>query len=195
VVLMRDALLTARRESDEIVVTAYRRPTLDRIGSVSVPAPAQNVSGGREFYVGDCGSVLCLHVDLVTTQFIDVSAGSVTPPVKAEVVSWLGDGVFLAFSSDRNRSVREMDVLIVDRTGRIVTEFPHHSLLSWDGSGRRALLSEEGPDRTGFRIIDEQGHQRSIGSVPGTNLTCGARAEILACANAAGELRVWRLPD
>jgi hypothetical protein len=195
VVPMRDALVTARRESNAIVVTAYRRPTLDRIGSVSVPAPAQNVSGSGEFYVGDCGSVLCLHVDLVTTQFIDVSTGSVTPPVKAEVVSRLGDGVFLAFSSDRTQSMREMDVLIVDPAGRIITEFPHHSLLSWDGSGGRALLSEEGPDRTGFRTIDRHGHQRSIGSVPGTNLTCAARAEILACANAAGELRVWRLPD
>jgi hypothetical protein len=160
-----------------------------------VPAPARHVSGNGEFYVGDCGSVLCLHVDLVTTQFIDVSTGSVTPPVKAEVVSRLGDGVFLAFSSDRTQSMRAMDVVIVDPAGRIVAEFPHHSLLSWDGSGGRALLSDEGTDHTGFRIIDEQGHQRSIGSVPGTNLTCGARTEILACANAAGELRVWRLPD
>jgi hypothetical protein len=160
-----------------------------------VPAPAQNVSGSGDFYVGDCGSVLCLHVDLVTTQFIDVSTGSVTPQVKADVVSRLGDGVFLAFSSDRNPSMRETDVLIVDPAGRIIAEFPNRSLLSWDGSGGRALLSEEGPDRTGFRIIDEQGRQRSIGSVPGTGLTCGARAEILVCADAAGKVRVWRLPD
>jgi hypothetical protein len=193
VVLMHDALLTARREPDGIVMTAYRRPSLDRTWSVKVPASAQN-TGSRAgwFYVGDCGSVLCLNVDSAT-QFVDVSTGSLTPPVKAEVVSRLGDGVFLGVASD-NANPRAVGAFVIDPAGRIIADFPQGSLVYWDGGHGRAVLMQEGRDRTGFFILDDQGHQRSIGSVPGIDLTCLARGEILACSDPASKLRVWRLP-
>jgi hypothetical protein len=67
-------------------------------------------------------------------------------------------------------------------------------LVDWSDSDGRVLTTQEGPARTDFRVIDDRGTARPLGSVPGTGLTCHARADILACSDPAGTLRVWRLP-
>jgi hypothetical protein len=76
----------------------------------------------------------------------------------------------------------------------VVTEIHATGAVEWVDRGGRALLSQTGRDRTAFIIVDAQGRPHTIGSVTGTNLTCAARRDILACGNGRGTLRVWRLP-
>jgi hypothetical protein len=194
--LARDAVVIGRRQIADYVLTAYRRPSLTPMWSVHVPAPKEDdtVPFSGMLYLTDCGSVLCVHLDGGTSQLVDLATGSATPRVDAEVHFRLGDGPFIAGTATFGPNPRPGGILLVNQANRVISAFPDDSLIDWADSGGRALIRQTGRDRTGFIVVDDRGRTRSIGSVTGTNLTCGARGDILACGNGRGTLRVWRLP-
>jgi hypothetical protein len=198
--LVGDVLLTAQRGPDGITLTAYRRPSLRRSWSVVVAdfTPMDNQGRGR-LIVSDCGPDACLTIAGASTRVIDLSTGSVSPPIGFEVVLRLGGGVFLAGllspAFGVGGSGPALKGLVVAPDGRTLADLAVVvGLVDWSDSGDRGLVTQEGPNRTGFLLIDGQGNVRSLGSVPGTRLTCHAQADIVACADPGGALRVWRLP-
>jgi len=199
ITLARDLVLTAQRGPDGITVTAYRQPSLDRRWSVVVPDhTAPNDQGDGSLYLSECGPAVCVTVHGVGTWAINPATGSVARPIIFELVGRLGGGVFVASpiraEPRTNRSVRQTNAFIINSDGRTVARLMVADLVDWSDSGDRVLTTEEGQTRTDFRVIDDRGTARPLGSVPGTGLTCHARDDILACSDRAGTLRVWRIP-
>jgi hypothetical protein len=196
---VRDAVITARRDRTAVVMTAYARPALQPMWSVSVPAPDLTVNQFSGYFaVFDCGGVLCLNVDGRTSQLVDVATGSVTRPAEVEVRTRLRGGGFVAAdisaATTISAAVRADNVYLVSPDNHVLTRLPGLRVVPWADSGGQALLTRSGPARTGFAVVDGSGRVRELGSVTGTGLTCSARAAILACSNGAGELRVWAIP-
>jgi hypothetical protein len=192
-------VLTAQRGPDGITVTAYARPSLHRTWSVIVPDhTAIDGQGDGYPYVWECGSDACLTVNGGRSWVINHSTGSVSRPIALQLIERLGDGVFLASpltsQSTSDSPGGPIDGFIVDPDGRTSATLKANALVDWSDSGDRALVALEGPQRTEFRVIDDRGVVRSVGSVPGTRLTCHARMDVLACSDPRGVLRVWQLP-
>jgi hypothetical protein len=199
ITLTRDLVVTAQRGPEGITVTAYRQPSLDRRWSVVVPDhTVANDQGDGSLSLSECGPAACVTVHGVGTWAINATTGSVAKPITFELVGGLGGGVFVASpvraEPRTNRSIRQTTAFIIDSDGRTVARLTVADLVDWSDSGDRVLTTEEGQARTDFRVIDDRGTARPLGNVPGTGLTCHARADILACSDPAGTLRVWRLP-
>jgi hypothetical protein len=197
--LVRDALLTAQRGPDGITITAYRRPSLTRSWSIVVPDnTATNDRGDGSVYVGDCGPDACLIVHGAGFWVINQSTGATTKQIALEPVQRLGDGVFVAASMTAevqwDGTPGRVNGYVVDSGGRTLATVRGPGLVAWSDSGDRGLITREGPQRTEFLVVDARGIVRSLGSVSGTRLACEAHADILACSDRAGGLRVWRLP-
>jgi hypothetical protein len=195
--LFEFGVLTAQPGPNGITVTAYARPSLKRTWSVIVPDVTATDAQG-DGYLWECGSDACLTVNDGSTWVISHSTRSVSGPIALQVIQRLGDGVFLA-SPLNAKSISDspsglIEEFIVDPHGRTTATLKANALVDWFDSGDRALVAQEGPQRTEFRVIDDSGGVRSVGTVPGTQLTCHARADILACSDPRGVLRVWRLP-
>jgi hypothetical protein len=172
---------------------------LDRTWSVVVPDhTAMDDDGDGSLYLSECGPAVCLTVHGAGTWAINPTTGSVANPITFELVGLLGGGVFVGSpvraEPRTNRSIRQTTAFIIDSGGRTVARLMVADVVDWSDSGDRVLTTQEGPARTDFRVIDDRGTAQPLGSVPGTRLTCHARADILACSDPAGTLRVWRLP-
>jgi hypothetical protein len=199
ITLVRDLVVTAQRGPEGVTVTAYRQQSLDRHWSVVVPDhTVPDDQGDGSLFLSECGPAVCLTVYGVGTWAINTATGSVAKPITFELVGRLGGGVFVGSpvraEPRTNRSIRQTSGFIIDSDGRTVARLMVTELVDWSDSGDRVLTTQEGPARTDFRVIDDRGTARPLGSVPGTGLTCHARADILACSDPAGTLRVWRLP-
>jgi outer membrane protein assembly factor BamB len=192
-------VLTAQRGPSGITVTEYARPSLNRAWSVNVADFTPTDSQGNGYlYIAQCGSDACLTVNGGNSWVIDHATGTVSGPITLQLVQRLGDGVFLAIpptaSSISDSPGGAMEGFIVDPDGRTTATLKANAMVDWSDSADRALVAQEGPQRTEFRVVDDSGGVRSVGSVPGTRLICHARADVLACADPRGVLRVWRLP-
>ena len=199
VALFPAMFLTAQRGRQGITLTAYRRPALGPTWSAGVPDSTPiNDQQGPGLYLWQCGPDACMTVNGTSTRVINQSTGSVTPPIPFQVVQRLGGGVFLAglleAEPQPDGTGTRVNAIIIDSAGRTLVTLAVASLVDWADSGDRGLVTQEGPDRTGFRVIDSRGNLDYLGSVSGTGLTCHARADILACSDPGGTLRVWRLP-
>ena len=192
--LVRGALLTAERGPEGITVTAYQRPSLTRSWSAVVPDnTAINDQGDGFVYLWECGPDACLTVHGVGSWVINESTGSVTTGMRLELATRLGDGVFLA-SALHADPVAAGTGFVVAPDGRTLATLAAASLVDWTDNDHRGMVALEGTGRTDFRVVDKRGTVRILGSVPGTRLTCHGQADILACSNPAGALRVWRFP-
>jgi hypothetical protein len=197
-VLTRDAFVTALRGDGIIEVTAYRRPALVRIWSVTVPAPPVEASEYRfrgGIRLTDCGSdIVCLYPDRLAGRIIATPTGDVTPALRYELIHGIGSGLFLASQiEDGNPPTPTRAGYVVDYTGRIIATLPVNNMVPWEDSGA-ILATREGPVGTEFLVIDPQGRERTVDTVPGTGLTCLARDRYLSCSDRIGNLRTWRLP-
>jgi hypothetical protein len=197
-----DTLVSVTRDADLAVVTAYRRDGTR--WSAPVPVPKQNVlDNGPFFYLVDCGPVLCLYVggaDLAAggEVLLDRVTGRQRAKVRYEVFGAVNDRFLLAGPlldpSDSNRPPEVVSILDAS-DGRVIATLEATAMVGWDDGGGRALLAQRGADRTAFVVVDREGNRHPIGSVPGVNLTCAARAEALACSEPRGRVRVWRIPS
>jgi hypothetical protein len=197
-VLTREVLVTAATGGGEVVVTAYRRPTLERIWSVTVAAPAGAAEAGPApggaAGLTDCGSMVgCLYPAFLAGRIIGTPAGSGRPQTRYRLVHGIGQGLFLARSAANPPTTPPYVEYIVDRTGQVRGTLPVRTAVPWSDAGGRTLTVRTGPHRTEFLVADDGGRPRGAGSVPGTNLTCAARGGYLACADPGGRLRVWRI--
>jgi hypothetical protein len=199
VLLTGEALLTALRAEETIVVSAYRRPTLEHMWSVTVPAPIIPESQDYQFRGGiqlnDCGpGYVCLHPDQLTARIIAIGTGRYTDPLPYLVILGMGDGLFVAGrpSDDAPSPVRNGHV--VDHTGRVLATLSDVNLVPWEDSGGRIMVTREGRAGTEFITYGARGGERGLGTVAGTGLSCRARGRFLSCSDRAGALRTWRMP-
>lgn len=199
--LLTGVLVTAVRVGggDTVALTGYERPSLTRIWSTEVSSVVVSEREyARGMWLGACGADVCLHGDDRGAWLIDPTTGTVKGRTALELVNRLGNGVFLARVPDSDPIGREpresLDGIILDASMQVLAPLPVRDQVWWRDSDERALFTRTGPDRTGFLDVDPSGQQRLLGSVPGTDLTCEARGRYLACADAGGTLRVWRLP-
>jgi hypothetical protein len=198
--LVNGAVLTAQRGPGGITVTGYRLPSLARSWSVTIAdfTPITD-QGGGELYLGNCPPDACMEVNGAGFWVINPSTGSVTNAFNFQVFQRLGGGAFLAAPTRPESSVDGMpgrySGLVLGPDGRILSRLGAVTgMVDWSDSGGRAMVTREGPERTDFQVIDDRGHVRTLDSVPGIGLTCHAHGDVLACSNAGGGLRVWRLP-
>ena len=193
--LVHGMLLAAGRGPEGITLTAYNRPSLARTWSVVVPDFTEmNDQGDGFLYPWACGPDVCLTVSGSSTRVINQSTGEVGAPITYDIATRVGAGVFLGTRLHSPGGNEPTEGYVIDQNGRAVDQLGKAGLVDWSESGNRALVMQDGPERTGFLVIDDRGAVRRLGSVPGTRLTCSARADILACSDGGGTLRVWRLP-
>jgi hypothetical protein len=76
----------------------------------------------------------------------------------------------------------------------MVASFPRSAIVPWFDADGRALLTQQGKDRTAFIVVNPHGGSRVLGSVTGTDLHYQARGTLLACVDPTGLLRVWHQP-
>lgn len=189
-----DAVLAMLFGPGGVRVTSYRRPALTERWTMNVPVPSVTAEGGGQTSLVACGSDACLTVAGVGTRIIDMATGAAGPLIDKVMIGRLGDGAFLASPLATTVPDRSRPGYVLDRTGQVLAELGVTGLVSWHNSIDAGLLIQVGRDRTGFIIVDREGQRHSLGSVPGTGLTCRAQDEFLACSDLAGVLRVWRLP-
>jgi hypothetical protein len=116
-----------------------------------------------------------------------------------------GTGILLALTGPSATATQNV-VLVLDAAadgrsassraedGTQLAFYPGSAIQVWDGARGRALLSYEADGRTHFTAVDGRGRLHPLGAVDGTNLTCRARADLLACSAEDHSVRVWRLP-
>lgn len=191
-----DRLVTVQRGPGEVRLTAYRPPAPGPSWSVVLPdltPPDQAEHGG--VYLHECGPDACLTTIGAGTRLIDPATGAVTASIPFDVAGRLGAGVFLASPLPSEGGAGPSHTgLVVRADGRPIATITATALVDWEGSGDRALVAQEGAERTGFLVVDDRGGRHPLGSVPGTGLTCHARGDVLGCSDRAGRLRVWHLP-
>jgi hypothetical protein len=195
--LVRSWLLAAQPGPDGITLTAYRPPSPSRGWSGVVrDLAASTDTGTGGLFLWECGPNACLTANGISTRVIDLSTASVSPPIASLTVQWLG-GVFLASTppgDTRTGGRGAPNGRLIDAAGRTLSQLTITGSVDWSANDDRGLVTQESRTGTEFDVIDEIGHIRSLGSVPGVGLTCHAHANILACSDPGGTLRVWRLP-
>jgi hypothetical protein len=194
--LLSDRLLAAAFGDRDIEVTAYRRGPLTREWSATVPL-AGHVDGYEGwFYLGYCGDVACLHFGGGGTRLVDLFDGTLGPMVPSEVGSLLGGHLLVGVGTGSLQNRGSQQVRIIDPAdGQAIAFLPERAeLVEWSDSGGRLMVSDPGTNRTGFVLVERNGRQRLVGSVPGIGLTCQATVDVLVCGDAGGHLRAWRLP-
>jgi len=204
-VLYDDELVTAEIIKDGLVLTGTPLAPPAQAWSITLPqgATPNGVSGGL-FYAG-CGGLLTAQL-ANATAIIDRHTGAtratipgdlfVVPDVGAAAGSDGGDGtgILLALTGPSATATQNV-VLVLDASdGARLAFYPGAAIQLWDLAGGRALVSFEADKRTHFTALDALGNPHPLGAVEGTDLTCRARADLLACAGLDNSVRVWRLP-
>jgi len=216
-VLYDDELVTAEIVHNGLVLTGTPLASSAQAWTVTLPqgVTPNGVSGGL-FYAG-CGGLITAQL-ANATAVIDRHTGAtraivpgdlyVVPEVGAAApTAGLSDstGILLALTGPSATATQNV-VLVLDAVadghsassraedGTQLAFYPGSAIQPWDGAQGRALLSYEADERTHFTAVDAHGRAHPLGAVDGTNLTCRARADLLACYAQDKSVRVWRLP-
>jgi hypothetical protein len=196
VMVVGDTLVTADRGPTGAVVSAYRPGPFRRLWSVTVPAGDTVSDSTAQFYLRDCGRLVCLHVD-GGNAVLDPDTGVMRAYVGLEVVDEVGSILLAVPTFEQAGTSRERRVvhLLDAADGRELRVLPDTVQVPWAGSGGRALFARAAPGEvTGFVVLTPDGELHRLGGVPGADLSCQARDQILACVDPVGSVRVWRLP-
>ena len=149
------------------------------------------------FNLAACGEMLCFEVGAVGTTLIDPDRGTVGLTMPNRVQGLLGSGLLLATSrifQTGEDCLGCWDVTLVDpRAGPIAT-YSGSVVVPWIEAGGNGLIATEGPAGTGFTVFRPDGTVRPIGAVPGAQIRCSARGDMLVCYG-GNELHAWRLPE
>jgi outer membrane protein assembly factor BamB len=158
----------------------------------SVSAAANNATGGLA-----CGRYVCLYAGGGMVM-VDVATGALvlrTPYIPSRLVG--PDTVLLIDVSDQSN--QETLTLIDLRTGQRTGPLTIDDSIYWPHAGPRLLGQRQvGAQRTLF-VGDASGRFDALGRIAGSSPNpddsqCIADGDTLACADANGHLRVWRLP-
>ena len=194
VILVRDTVATVVPVDRDVLITAYRLPAPDAAWSLRLPVSELAPVDDR-FNLTACGEMLCFEVGAVGTTFIDPGRGTVGLTMPHRVVGRL-DGLLVTTSrifQTGEDCLGCWDVSLVDpRTGPIAT-YPGSVAVPWTESDGHGLIATRGTAGTGFTVLGPDGTARAIGAVPGVQIRCSARRDVLICYG-RNELRAWRLP-
>jgi hypothetical protein len=193
IVVYADILLTATRGTYGAEVAAYHMTSngsAEAAWSVTVPVSDIVTDATARFYLAACAGFLCLHSDGAST-LIEPDTGRIHGQVGVEIVDSVAGTLLAVPSLELSRREREVYLLAAD-TQRTAT-LTHSAVIRWRDNGGRALVSDQGAQRTAFTIWSAAGPRR-VGSVTGVDLTCQARAAVLVCTDPGGNLRAWRIP-
>jgi hypothetical protein len=200
--LTQDRMFTVRRDGDLVRVDGFRRDPLSPLWTTSLPTtdnpeyPVWWLSGD------DCGTALCVHGANGTT-LLDQETGALRFVFDGEIAGALSDGSLVGYRmayTPNPVAEAPRDMLILDPlTGAVRGTVPRATVIGWGDARGRLLLAQSGvagsgATRTGFVLVEADGRLRQLGSVDGVGLNCQARADVLACADPSGLLRVWTLP-
>jgi len=161
--------------------------------TLEVPGPVGEYN--RFFYLDSCGDLLCVHIGRLTSV-VDPRRGTVRFEAPYDVVARLGGGQFLAVPLRDPVSSGPFDhtVYVLDASdGTVRNTLTDAFGLPWAGGGGRVLLQRQGRF-TEVVLLDADGAVSHLGDIEGTELNCLARGVVLACSDAGGRLRAWRLP-
>ncbi len=186
--VLDDAFVVVRRGEHHVEMTAYRKATPIRLWTVTVPARLRPTDDTGSSWANDCGQLLCLAAD-GTVLLVDRSTGQIRAELGDDVFPAMINGVLLA--TETPGTTGPWGVRLLDQAdGRTVASYPRSAIMPWFDADGRALLTQQGKDRTAFIV---HGGARVLGSVTGTDLHCQARGTLLACVDLTGLLRVWHL--
>jgi hypothetical protein len=189
-VLVGDVLVTAARDLPRgAEINGYRLHPLRPVWSTRLPV-------ALDLGLSGCGPLLCLLVDGGST-LIDPRSGLLGPHVRDDVVGRLGaDGLVAVPWYRPGEPAAQPAVYILDSTSGLArATYLNGTVVEWPGEHGRALVMQQGEQRTVFTIVDRDGRPAAIRGVDGTNLNCAARGTILVCSAPGGLLRAWRLPS
>jgi hypothetical protein len=195
VTLTPDRLMATRRDGDSMLIDAYRRNPITRLWTAALPVTGSQDGPAWWLAGDDCGPVVCARTG-DRTVLLDRETGRPRFEYQGEIAGAVGSGVLLGFELPREFSARQVhDIEVLDpRTGAVLTTVRDAAGVFWPSSGGRALLAQQGADRTAFVVVETDGSTRTMGSVDGIGLNCQAYQDVLACADPSGLLRVWSLP-
>ena len=203
-VLYGDDLVTAEIVKGGLVVSSHPVASTGPGWTITLPqgTTPTGVSGG--LFAASCGGLLTAQL-ANSTVIIDRHTGAIRSQVPGDlfVVPEIGPasadgpdgpGVQLALSGPSATATRNVVLVLNTVGGTRVSTYPDTAILPWDDAAGRAMLTHESEGRTGFTALDALGRPRALGEVDGRDLTCRARADLLACRAGDGVVRVWRLP-
>jgi len=202
--LYDDDLVTAELVAGGIVVTAHPLRPGAASWSLTLPQGATPTGISAGLFTTTCAGVLCAQVDN-GTALIDRYTGKllavvpaslfVVPGVAAAAPDSVGPGgILLALAGPSAGGQRNTLIIFDASAGAPLAYFPDRAIVPWSRAGGRAMLLREGGGRSGFTALDGKGEPTQLGSVAGTDLTCTAQADLLACSTENGQLRLFRLP-
>jgi len=213
--LLHDRLVTAERREGAVLVNAAPLTGAATAWSVSLPEPA--AVSAPILYFDSCADLLCVHTG-DSTALIDPATGTVhrrlpfdaivapgqADPVAGPIRGGPAPPVLLAVVTPHVGSTQNSnDVVVLDTGGAVTATLAAAVPIDWVDGGGLTLLRQGVPrpgaqpgsagDRSRFLTVDRGGRSQVLGAVDGTDLSCIARAALLACAAGDG-VRVWHLP-
>ncbi len=193
--MIGDTLFVAVREEDQAVLTAYPVGPDGHEWTTSIGVSRDVDPDKARFYLGECGRLLCLHADGADNAF-DLDTGARRVRVEQQIVGESGNTIVAVPSTEVPGSDEDRRVvyLFADSDGGPIATLADTAPVPWRDGGSRVMLAHQGHGTTDVTVLDASGGSRLLGTVSGTELTCGASHDVLICADPVGLIRAWRLP-
>lgn len=187
-VLAGDFLVTAHEDGAGIHVSSIRLDTGERVWTTTTTAvPTGQATPSTFLGVAAVGDLLVLTHDGVSTT-LDPQTGRIRFEVAGDGLQDLGGGRLLVRSFDADAPVRVIDAT----TGATVGTYTGADVLG-DGRGHLLVIRQSEAWAT-IALLDAMGREMRWDAVRGDGLNCQARADLFACTDRSGQLRVWRVP-
>jgi hypothetical protein len=195
IALYHDRLVTAQRSPDAFVVNNYPLAGAAPAWSVRIGQSGLPPDGSDWLNLSSCNRFLCLFAG-DQTVILDRDTGAVRQSLPAGIAANPDDtdGVLVALTGVPNGQYDSAILVLSGTDASVIRKLPGSAIVPWFAADGRAMLSVDGLYNTGFRRVDRRGQVADLGTVPGRNLACLARGDLLACTDSASGLRVWHLP-
>jgi hypothetical protein len=193
--LIDDTLFTAVRTEDQAVLTAHPVGPDGHEWTTSIGVSRDIDPDKARFYLGACGRLLCLHADGADNAF-DPDTGARRVRVEHQIVGEAGNTIVAVPSTEVPGSDQDRRVvyLFAGTDGGLIATLTDTAPVPWRDGGSRVMLAHQGHGTTDVTVLDASGGSRLLGTVSGTELTCGASRDVLVCADPVGLIRAWRMP-
>jgi hypothetical protein len=203
--LYDDELVTAELVEGAVVVTAHPLAAGGPQWTIRLPQGTTPLGVSSGLFLTTCAGLLLAQladstalIDRHTGELLRLVPGDLFVVAASDVDSGAAvgpGGIRLALAGPSAGAARSVVLVLAAgaSSGTRIVSFPGAAIVGWDAAGGRVLLIGESAERTGFTVVDPRGDPRAVGSVPGVELACRARVDLVACADRHGLLRVWHL--